>query len=271
MVGLSLGLTACSLGALGLRLEHDVSLIAVVRYFTRPHLEQGDLTRWLRPREAGLELETLLDSTDASVFGGLVYADRSRLVFHPRADAALGRSWRWEWENRAVYARLVPLYHRAAAAELIAALSSPEIRSALRARGIDPSGIAGLAADLEGVESEEDETRLRRRAARFIQPFTPNPLSPSWLDFGDSLRFYETAAPAGEFVGQFAVLDPSWGASFDEEQARALSRRSHYILVTRVGERILLLDFYRGEARRYDLRPFDHLTGSRLYHLTVAG
>ena len=270
-VGLSLVLTACSLGAFGLRVKHGVSLRAVVRYFTRPHLRETDLSRHLRHRETGFRIETLLDSGDPAHLGGLVYAGPDSLSFYPHGDSTVARRWRAEWENRTLYARLVPLYHRAAVAELIAVLSSPEVRTALDDRGVDVVALADLERRLFAVREEEDVTRLLRRMAPLIQSFTPTPLSPSWLDLGDRLRFYERSDPPGQYVGQFAVLDPGWGARFEEDEARRLSRRNHYLLITRVGERILLLDFHRGQVRRYDLRPFDHRTGNRLYRLTADG
>ncbi len=176
-----------------------------------------------------------------------------------------------EWENRAIYGRLVPLYHGGEVDELIARLSTPEMAAALAARAVDPAPLAALAGELGALRSREQETRLLRRAGRFIQPFTPAAISPSWLGLGDRLRFYEAPSPAGEFVGQFAILDPGWGSRFDEREARELGRYSHYLLITRVGARILLLDFHRGGVQRFDIRPFDHRSGSRLYRLAVAG
>lgn len=270
-VAVALVLAACSVGALQLRLRHDVSLAAVLRYFSRPHLETDDLTSLLRHRETGIALEALLRAVEARGLGGMVYADRGRLSFHPHADPRLRRRWLVEWENRAIYGRLVPLYHGGRIGELVAALSTPEMAAALAARAVDPAPLGELAAALGEVETREDETRLLRRAGRFIQPFTPAVMSPSWLGLGDRLRFYESPSPAGEFVGQFAVLDPGWGGRFDEREARELSRYSHYLLITRVGARILLLDFHRGDVQRFDIRPFDHRSGSRLYRLAVAG
>lgn len=269
-VGLSIALIVCSFGAMGLRMRHDVSLTAVVRYFTRAHLNDSDLSRLLRNSATGLELEALLGAGESGYAGGLVYVDRDRLAFHPHSDPALHAGWISEKENRALYARLVPLYHHATAAELVGALASPDLRRALAARGIDLAVVTELEARLAAVRSEADEIRLLRWAGRLIQPFTPSPLWPAWLDLGDTLRFYETAAPAGRFVGQFAVLDAGWGALFDAREARELSRHSHYILVTRTGDRILVLDFFRGRVQRYDLRPFDHQTGNRLFRLTIA-
>ncbi len=270
-VGISLAASLCSGGATYLRIEHGVSLGAVVRYFSRSHLHEPDLSRLLRNWEVGLQLETLLELAETRRTGGLAYAHRDALVFHPYAGSDLQQGWLDEQENRALYARLVPLYHRAATGELVAALSSPELRAALAARGIDLAAVADLQARLATARSEEDEVRLLRRAARLIMPFTPRPLWPAWLGLGDRLRFYEATDPPGRFVGQFALLAPGWSLGFDEERARELGRRSHYLLIRRAGDRILLVDFYRGQVRRYGLRPFDHRTGNRLYQLTVAG
>lgn len=273
VVALCVVVIAGSAGVLALALRYDVDARAVWRYFTRPHLEEADLTPWLRGHATGAALEPLLATGGAANPGGLLYADGGRLVFHVHKPRDAERLHRTMVEHEGLYSRLTPLYWARDLEALLAELNTPPVRRLLLAAGATPHELFALQRDARLASEPRARTRLLLAAARQIQRFTPLFPEPFELSLGEELRFYEARRPAGHFLGVWEIESSRLPVVRDERYAHEMGRYNHFLLIVAGDGGILLRDYYRGERRDYRLTAFDHPArrGLRLYRLVGAG
>lgn len=269
VVGLSLVAIFGSLAALTLAVRHGVSAGAVYRYFVRPHYDEADLSRQLRSSSTALQLEPLVLLPPGVNPGGLVYAEEHGLVFYVHAPPRERVTEKELRERREAFERLMPLYWQADLAALAGELNQPVVRQMLIARGAQLPDLY-LFQQFNGRRiGPASRTRLLHASVRLIQliaPYVPEPFS---LGFEDELRFYENHRPRGEFVGIWEVATPSPFGLIDAAFAHGMSRNNHYIVISNLGGRSMVSDFYQGVRRDFLVVPVSHPSGRTLYRLAA--
>ena len=270
VTGLSLAVIASSVGALALALRHDVSTMAVVRYFARPQSEEADLGRYFQSASTAIRLEPFLLLNPGINSGGLVYVEEHGLVFYPHAPREHRRLRKAKRVKDDLFRQLTPLYWKADLEALIGELNRPRVRRQLIDAGASVQDLYTLQHYQGASLDPRGRTQLLRVAARQLQFFAPYIPEPYHLSFADQLRFYDANGPDGSYVGMWEIAAPGLFASIDEAYAREMSEHSHYVVLSRIGpEETLVSDFYRGERRNYVIQPFGHPSGHTFYRVTA--
>ncbi len=263
VVPVAVSLILLSSGACLLEVRHEVSHVAVLRYFARLHLRQADLTPWVRQALTGGRLAALYEEELAS-FSGLVYASGDGLRFHPvaaRDKPPAGAAGR-------LYPRLAATYLDGDLEGFLEALQSPAARHRLQREGFSPLTLGRLRRQAREAGPPQERRRVLRHAARLAAPFTPRGEAGPDPSLGDKLRFYDSHAPAGRFVGLYELVGPGLSSGPDAARAGLLASRNHYLVAARIGGGDLLLwDFYRGRRRTYRFRALDHPVRLPLFRL----
>ncbi len=258
-----------SLGALTLAIRHDVSAGAVYRYFVRPHFDEADLSRQLRSGSTAVQLEPFVLLPPGVNPGGLVYAEEHGLVFYvhtPPQEAGLEKARR---ERREIFDRLMPLYWQADVGGLVREINRPAVRQQLIARGAQLPDLY-LFQEFNGRPVDaRARTRLLHAAVRQIQLIAPYIPEPFQLGFGEELRFYEHHRPAGEFVGLWEVATPNPFGMIDAAFAHEMSRKHHFIVISRHAGRTVVSDFHQGTRQDFLVSPTRHPSGRTFYRLTA--
>lgn len=264
--GLAIALIALNLGACALKVRHQVSYGALLRYFARPHYQEADLTALVRNPATTRSLEDLFSSSFTINPGGLVYAHDGALVFYPHATReALGTREAQRFKEE-LFPFLAAAYHRRDFTALLEALSSEEAQKQLREEGIGPQSLAALKRDAQSATNREQRFELLRRSADLMQVFAPYHRDRYQLSFAEKLRFYDHHRPEGEFVGVFEVVDLQIGSETYDSFAYQMSNRNHFISIRRgLGRTIFLHDYFRGRIEVLTIQPFSHPSGRTLY------
>ncbi len=258
-----------SLAALTLAVKHDVSALAVYRYFVRPHFEEADLGQKLRSGSTVLQLEPFLLLPPGVTPGGLVYAEEHGLVFYvhtPRRPPAAARERR---ERTDIFNTLTSLYWKADLNGLTRELNRPAVRQRLIDRGAQLKDLYLFQRFNGKSVDSRARTEVLRAAVRQIQLVAPYIPEPFQLDFAEVLRFYDRNRTDGEFVGLWEVATPSPFGVIDAAYAHEMSRTNHYIIISRHGGRTTVSDFYRGVRSDYLVQPLGHPSGRTFYRLTA--
>lgn len=270
VTGLSLVVILGSFAALAVALHHDVSTVAVVRYFVRPHSEQADLGRYFRSAATAIHLEPFLLLDPGVNSGGLVYAEEHGLVFYahsPRDHKRLRKAKRVKDD---LFHELTPLYWKADVDALVRELNRPAVRRQLIDAGASIQDLYALQLHKGAGLDPRGRTHLLRIAARQLQLFAPYIPEPFQLSFADELRFYDANGPAGSYVGLWEIAAPGLFGGIDEGYAHEMSEHNHYVVISRTGPKeTLVSDFYRGERRNYVVQPFGHPSGRTFYRVSA--
>ena len=258
-----------SLAGLAVAVQHDVSAFAVYRYFVRPHYEQADLGRLLSSGSTVLRLEPFLFLPPGVTPGGLVYAEEHGLVFYVHTPRQPPNTQEIRRSHRELFERLTPLYLNADVGGLIRELNRPAVRQILIGRGARLEDLYLFQRYRETAADSTARTRILRAAVRQIQLVAPYIPEPQELSFAEELRFYDHHRPRGRYVGLWEVATPNPFGMIDEGYAHDMSRNNHYVIISRVGERTLVSDFYRGTRTNYAVESLDHPSGRKLYRLAA--
>ena len=266
VAGLYAALSLCSVAAIALEIQHDVSFRAIVGFFGRDLLRQEDLGSLIGHHETTRQLISLWSLESRVNPGGLVYAENGSLQFYPHMTKEARGTRAAQLSNLEIYPRLASLYHSADLAALLAELDSPEVTALLHQRGVDTGEIAEMRAVSEHRSlGLAEKASLLRRTAIHIGEFVPYVKQPYYLPFGEQLRFYDRNRPSGAFVGLFEVDGLSLAEPDDHSYAEAMSRYSHYIvIVPSPYGGLLVKDYYRGARREYRIRDVAHPGGLRI-------
>jgi hypothetical protein len=264
-VGMSLVLILGSLGVTGLGIRHQVSHRAILRYFARQHLKEGDLTPRLKNHATAAQVSLLAAASESDGSGGLVYAQRTGLSFYPHHTAATRLSRKEQEENDAIFPRLAAAYHAADLETLIRELESPQIQSKLHRRGVRSATLWALKQRMEMAIDQLERYRILRRAAKLMRHFVPYARDRYELPFPEKLRFYERLDPPGQFVGIYELTGlPLDG--LDDSYGFEMSQHNHFLTIATTTEgNLVVTDFYRGTRRQYSIRSFQHPSGASLY------
>ncbi len=267
-VGLSLVLILGSLAATGLEIRHQVSHRAILRYFARQHLQEGDLTPRLKNHATAARVSLLAAGGESAGSGGLVYAQGTALRFYPHDTAATLVSRKEHEENAAIFPRLAAAYHAADLEALIRELESPQIQSTLHSRGVRTATLLALKQRMERAIDQLERYRILRRAAELMRHFVPYARDRYELPFPEKLRFYERLDPPGRFVGIYELTGLAL-EGLDDAYAFEMSQHNHFLTIARTADGSLMVtDFYRGTKRQYSIRLFEHPSGANLYKVT---
>ncbi len=258
-----------SLGALVLAVRHDVSAVAVYRYFLRPRFGEADLERLLRSGSTVLRLEPFLFLPPGVTPGGLVYAEEHGLLFYVHTPRPEPEAMQARRSHQELFERLTPLYLNADLLGLTHELNRPAVRQILIDRGARLQDL--YLFQRYGGRSPDalSRARLLRAAVRQIQLVAPYIPEPQELGFAEELRFYERIRPRGEFVGLWEVATPNPFGMIDEAFAHEMSRNRHHVIISRFGQRTLISDFYQGTRKDYVVQSLDHPSGRTLYRLAA--
>ncbi len=272
IVGVSAAVAALSVVALALEIRFRVSHEAVLGYFSRAHYRGDDLGPLLKDPRSSRRIARLLRRETLMNPGGLVYAVDGTLEFHPHLTGAARASRATQQRNESLFPGLARLYLQGDLEGLLRALDDPEVRSGLSRKGVDPRTPARLRRRLESDPDGAGHGALRNEAGRLVLHFATWETRPYELSFEEKLRFYDRQRPRGEFVGIFEVHPFRFGWHLDEEYARAVSERSHYVAILPgpAGE-LVIRDFYRGSERSYLLRPVRLFASQTFYHVAASG
>jgi hypothetical protein len=270
-VAVALSLTAifCTASFSALAIRHQVSVGAVARYFLRAHARQADLSHWIQTPAAAAELERLFAPDLAMNPGGFVYLEGGSLRFLPHQAWGGPSSRERQSAREALFLELTPLYFTSDVEGLIGEMAKPFFLRHLGREGIHPREVRRLQESLAAVDGARDRRLLLRRAASLLQRIAPYQRGSYRLSLGEALRFHDSQRPSGRYVGVFEVHGISLAAAVDAAHAAELGARSHYLAISRSMDGMILVeDFYRGEVRRYRIRPFRHPSGRTLYKVT---
>ena len=249
VAGVCLVAIAGSAAALTLALRHDVSAVAVFRYFVRPHSDEADLGRYFRSAATAIHLEPFLLLSPGVSSGGLVYAQEHGLVFYAHSPRGHKQLRQAKQVKNDLFHELTPLYWRADLENLVRELNKPSVRRQLIDAGASIRDLYALQRANTSPLDPRGRTHLLRLAARQLQFFAPYIPEPYQLTFGDELRFYDAQLPEGEYVGRWEIAPASLFASIDADYAHEMSNNNHYIVISRVGpEDTLVSDFYEASG-----------------------
>jgi hypothetical protein len=227
--GLSIVLIVLGFGACALELQHDVSYRAVVRYFSRPHYQEADITDLVRNPATTGSIENLFSSPFGVNPGGLIYVSDGALVFYPHAtERALSTKEEQRFKEE-FFPRLAAAYHARDFGMLLEALSEDEAQDHLRRAGIGPHSLTALEQEAQTAASRSERLALLRRSAQMMRVFVPYHKERYELSFADKLAFYDRNDPRGEFVGMFEVVDLQIGGEAYDAGAYQLGERNHFI------------------------------------------
>jgi len=270
VTGVCLAVILGSMGALAVALRHEVSTLAVVRYFVRPHSEQADLDRYFRSASTAIRLEPFLLLAPGVNSGGLVYAEEHGLTFYAQSPRNHKRLRQAKLKKSELFHELVPLYWKADVEALLQEFNRPAVRRQLIDSGASIQDLYSLQRASASALDPIGRTQLLRLAARQLQFFAPYIPEPFQLSFADQLRFYEQNRPAGDYVGLWEVAAPGLFGGVDAAYGHEMSEHNHYIVLSRIGpEKTLVSDFYRGERRDYLVQPFGHPSGRTFYRVSA--
>ncbi len=270
--GVSAAIAGLSLVALALEIRFRVSHEAILGYFSRSHYRGDDLGPLLKDPRSSRRISRLLRRETLMNPGGLVYAVDGALEFHPHLTGAARESRATQIENESLFPRLARLYLQGEIERLLVALEDPEVRSGLVRKGVDPRTPGRLRRRLESDPDGGGQGPIRNEAGRLVLHFATWETRPYELSFEEKLRFYDRKRPRGEFVGIFEVHPFRFGWHLDEDYARSVSARSHYVAILPgpAGE-LAIRDFYRGSERAYLLRPVRLFASQLFYHVAASG
>ncbi len=242
----------CSLGMAAVEIRHDVSFAAVVRFFSRSHFREADLSRLIYNPETIARLESLFATFRGFDSGGLVYADGKSLRFYPHLTERAESARRHYLENLEIYPRLVKHYFASDLESLAREMRVPPVRARLERAGVDSAAMLDFGTEpLESLDAD-GKRRLLRRTGRFIHAFNPLDRQPYELSFREKLHFYESERPQGRFVGIFQIRIRGWANPLDDPGGHAMSVNNHYLTITRgPGGRFVVRDYYQGERREH--------------------
>ncbi len=264
--GLSIVLIVLGFGACALQLKHQVSYRAVVRYFSRPHFEEADLTNLVRNPASTRSIETLFSSPFGINPGGLIYVHDGALVFYPYATKKAESTREAQQFKEEFFPRLAEAYHSRDFGALLEALSTDEARKHLREEGIGARSLTDLEREAESAASTTERLALLRRSAQMMRVFVPYHKERYQLSLADKLAFYDRQDPKGEFVGVFEVVDLQIGDESYDAFAYQLGERNHFISIRRgLGRTIVLSDYFQGRVEVLTIQPFDHPSGLTLH------
>lgn len=254
IAGVALTVAICSVGVATVEVQHGVSLQAVVRFFSRSHLRQADLSSLVHDPETVRQLQALSLPELGVDPGGLVYANGSGLSFHLYLPERAQSTRQRHQENSQLYPQLVRHYFASDLEALLGVLNSSQATARLSDDGVEWTGTLDMSGrSLATLESFERSRRLRR-AAQYIHRFAPFYKEPYELSFAEKLKFYELQRPQGRFVGAFEIHGLGPSSVFDISYAHAVSRNKHYLVIQRIGPgQFKLKDFYKGQERRYTI------------------
>jgi len=262
----SLAVIAGLAGSSALALRHDSSVAAVLRYLGRTHYGGRDLTRLIRNQTTAAQLDELFASKLAVNPGGLVYTDGEALIFHRHVTLEGVASRQEQRDDEEIYANLIPLYFSADLEGLVDEMERSGVARNLGRKGVNPAEISRLRAGLETAGSNLDRRRHLRRAGLLLSNFTPYVGDRYQLTIGEKLRFYERRKPEGRYVGQFEVQGLTLTDRPEDAYALEMSSHHHYLTISRdVVGMFVLTDYFRGESRKYVIRPVPHASGRTLF------
>ncbi|TNF76709.1 MAG: hypothetical protein EP299_05190 [Acidobacteria bacterium] len=266
--GISIVLIVLGFGACAVKLQHDVSYRAVLRYFARPHFQEADLTDLVRNPATTRSIEELFSSPFGVNPGGLVYVRDGALVFYPHAtERALSTKEEQRFKEE-FFPRLAQAYHRRDFGALLEALSEDQAQKHLRRAGIGPQSLTALEQESQSAASMSERLSLLRRSAQMMRVFVPYHKERYELSFADKLAFYDQNDPPGEFVGMFEVVDLQIGGEAYDAGAYQLGERNHFISIRRgLGRIIVLSDYFQGRVEVLTIKPFSHPSGQTLYRV----
>ncbi len=268
-LALSLAAIAGSSAALTLALRHDVSAVAVARYFLRQHSELDSLGEALRTGSTVFHLEPLLALPPGVNPGGLVYEEEHGLVFYTHSPGARKERRRELEARRELFERLAPHYWRADLDALAREMNRPAMRQELLDRGARIRDLYAFQQYNGKPVERSARTELLRSAARSMQLVAPSLSEPMALGFVEQLRFYDQQRPKGRFVGRWELITPGPFAGIDAGYAHQMSEANHYIVISRLGEFTRVSTFFQGQRQDYMVRPIGHPSGQRSYRLTT--
>ena len=254
---------------IGVSVKHEVSALAVARYFSRPHLGEVDLSRHFHSGSTAVSLEPLILLPPGVNPGGIVYAEPDGLVFYALTPERQQHVFAERKARQELFLKLAPLYFRGDTVALSRELNRPSVRGRLLEQGARIEDLYTLQ-HLDRADSDaRGRARAMRAAARQLQliaPFQPEPFE---MSFRDSLRFYESHAPDGKYAGRWEVAMPSPFGAVDTDFAMSMSETHHYIVISRFGGQTLVSDFHRGVRRDYAVEELERDSGAPEYRLAA--